>query len=218
MQLQRKLENATKHTSDRLNIATAAGDEQMVNQERLRLTQLTQKYKEVSDKAGLPYRAERLRSVQLTGGGGGGRINIPTKRLNPLLPPPMDKERYLRMKAALEKQGVSVRCAKGDELGYLDWLGAEATAPGPNVILHRGEIPSASAMFEEVIHNRQIRKYGEFDGSNYLVLFSREIEANRKLLRNANAYGFAQQDIDDTIRNLGVWEKGYEQLTGQKYD
>jgi hypothetical protein len=75
MRLQRKLENAIKHTRDRLNIATAAGDEQMVNQERLRLTQLTHKYKEVSDKAGLPYRAERLRSVQLTGGGGGGRMN-----------------------------------------------------------------------------------------------------------------------------------------------
>jgi hypothetical protein len=63
MQLQRKLENEIKHTKDRQTIATAAGDQQMINQERLRLKQLTQKYKEVSDKAGLPYRAERLKSV-----------------------------------------------------------------------------------------------------------------------------------------------------------
>ena len=134
------------------------------------------------------------------------------------LPPPMSEARYKEMVSSLQKQGVSVREAKGDELGYLKALSAEATISGLNDLFHMGEIPSASAFFEEIIHLEQCRLYGELDSTNPHELYVREILANRKLLKYHKAYGFQKEDVEDIEANLAVWEERFEELTGVKFD
>lgn len=75
------------------------------------------------------------------------------------LPPPMDEERYHCMKTNLAKRGIVVLQAVGDDARYLtDGLVAEASY-GYGYILHLGRVPSASAMFEEVIHSTQAKIY-----------------------------------------------------------
>ena len=134
------------------------------------------------------------------------------------LPPAMDEARYKRMVFNLQKQGVSVIEAKNDDLAYLKVLGAEATVSGSGTILHMGEIPSASAFFEEVIHWEQCRKYGELISTDPYELYVREILANRKLLKNQKAYGFQKEDVEDIENNLARWEERFKILTGAKFD
>lgn len=140
-----------------------------------------------------------------------------TKRRG-VLPPAMDAARYKRMVSSLQKQGVSVIEAKGDDLAYLKALGAEATVSGTKTILHMGEIPSASAFFEEVIHLEQCRRYGEFISTDPHELYVREISANRKLLKYQKAYGFQKEDLEDIEANLARWEERFKNLTGVEFD
>lgn len=134
------------------------------------------------------------------------------------LPPAMDKERYERMVANLAKQGVQVFEAVGDDLAFLNMLGAEATIGGTSVIFHMGKIPSASAFFEEIIHLEQCKLYGELKSTDPHELYVREILANRKLLKYQQAYGFQKEDIEDIETNLKRWEKRFETLTGVNFD
>lgn len=138
--------------------------------------------------------------------GDGGRIF--TKRNQADLPSPMDETRYNRIKKTAAKRGIEIREATGEELGLLDWLGAEATIIETSMILHRQKVPSASALFEELIHLTQTKQYyrknGYFPGTEQKVLF--EVEAQKKLLKHAKAYGFNGKDIDDIQRNLKQWE------------
>jgi hypothetical protein len=60
-QMQRKLETAIRNAQDRQIIAKAAGDDTLAMQEQLRINQLTSKYKEFSDTAGLSTKMERAR-------------------------------------------------------------------------------------------------------------------------------------------------------------
>ena len=140
-----------------------------------------------------------------------------TKRRG-VLPPAMDAARYKRMVSSLQKQGGSVIEAKGDDLAYLKALGAEATVSGTKTILHMGEIPSASAFFEEVIHLEQCRRYGEFISTDPHELYVREISANRKLLKYQKAYGFQKEDLEDIEANLARWEERFKNLTGVEFD
>lgn len=83
-QMQRKLETAMRHTNDRMTIATAAHDEDMLNKEIERMRQLTRKYKELSNASGLPTKMERTVSgfgaktsrKTLTNGENGGIISL----------------------------------------------------------------------------------------------------------------------------------------------
>ena len=130
---------------------------------------------------------------------------------------PMDASKYQKLKANLEKQGVHVIQAEGDDLKYLQAIGAEASY-GNGYIMHIGEIPSASGMFEEMIHSTQAKKYGEFLDSDPVELYAREVAANRLLLKNGNAYGFDEIDFEDIERNLANWEEKFERLVGVSYD
>ena len=130
---------------------------------------------------------------------------------------PMDASKYQKLKANLEKQGIRVIQAEGDDLKYLQALGAEASY-GYGYIMHIGEIPSASGMFEEIIHSTQAKKYGEFLDSDPVELYAREVAANRMLLKNGTAYGFDEIDFEDIERNLANWEEKFKGLVGVSYD
>ena len=47
---------------------------------------------------------------------------------------------------------------------------------------------------------------------------AREVAANRKLIKNAEAYRFTPEDRSDIERNLQVWEKRFERMRGVSYD
>ena len=64
----------------------------------------------------------------------------------------------------------------------------------------------------------QARKYGELDSSDYVELYAREIEANRKLLTNSKVYKLDDLDIADIKRNLAAWEDAFKRKTGVSYD
>ena len=137
---------------------------------------------------------------------------------NHKLPPAMNVNQYKKIRIGLSKQGVEVREAIGDELRYLDAMGAEAMIIDSDLILHRGEIPSASAMFEEMIHLQQNRSDGMIDSSDFVTRDIREIEANKKLLKNAEAYGLTKEDISDIERNLELYYQSYKERVGKDYE
>lgn len=60
-QLQRNLERAIREQKDTQILAKASGNDELVGESQQRITQLTHKYKELSDISGLPTKAQRLR-------------------------------------------------------------------------------------------------------------------------------------------------------------
>lgn len=132
--------------------------------------------------------------------------------------PPMNAEQFYRMKNALEKMGVVIiQDEDGDN--YLQFIGAEAVTfgDGKTIIFKSGRPPSASAMFEEVIHSTQLRKLEEplviGDPETQLLRLQLEIEANEKLLRNKDVYGFTELDTKTIKINL---QKYYDKLAELK--
>ncbi len=145
-------------------------------------------------------------------------IIINTKVIGDTVLNPMNKERYIKMKDGLAKSGIKVIQAKDDDLRYLQHgLNAEASY-GHGYIMHIGEIPSASAMFEETIHSTQAKIYGEFKDDDIVELCAREIAANRKLLKHKKAYGFTPKDEEEISKNLSLWEKNFRKVVGISYD
>ena len=158
---------------------------------------------------------EKLKNLNVENGGKRGIIQLRLKNGEVTNPMPVDK--YLKMKTNLEKIGVKVIQAQGDDLKYLESLKAEATY-GHGYILHVGKTPSPAAMFEEIIHSQQAKKYGEFLSSDLKELAAREIYANRKLLKYSKAYGLDESDIKDTETNLSKWEQLFKRATGGDYN
>lgn len=74
------------------------------------------------------------------------KINAKNEVVNP-----MNKQKYATMKANLEKNSCNVTSAKGDDERFLLAFQAEAISDKFG-IMHLGEIPSASALFEEIVH------------------------------------------------------------------
>lgn len=60
-QLQRNLERAIREQKDTQILAKASGNNELVDESQQRITQLTRKYKELSDISGLPTKMQRLR-------------------------------------------------------------------------------------------------------------------------------------------------------------
>lgn len=129
---------------------------------------------------------------------------------------PMDFNKYQKMVTNLKRNGIKVFEAKGDDLRFLQYMNAEATYDN-GIIMHIGPIPSASAFYEEIIHSTQAKLYGELQSTDLRELFAREVAANRKLLENAEFYGFDEIDIDDIEKNLAMWEDKFERAVGVKY-
>ena len=141
-----------------------------------------------------------------------------TKLINGLISSPMNADRYYKMAKALNRNGCPVISAHGDDERFLIKFGAEATSDEFGII-HLGDIPSASAFFEEIIHYTQIKKYGvanyENDG---IERVAREVAANRKLLKHGKFYGFTDDDFEDISRNLKSWEEMFKRKVGISYD
>lgn len=222
-QEQRRIETAVRYQKDRANLARHSGHDDIRRDAQAKINKLTKAYEGISEKARLGAEWDRMRvagfrSVKvepLTTKAGNGRIN--TKK-NDAVPVPMDAARYQRMKSGLEKNGIVVLEAKGDDLRYLQHgIGAEATYSN-GYIMHVGAVPSASAMFEETIHAKQAKIYGELSSTDDIELCAREIAANRMLQKNGKAYGFSKVDVEDIDRNLQYWENRYERSAGKKYD
>ena len=60
-QLQRKLETEIRKQKDIQIIAKASGNKELVAESQSKITQLTRKYKQLSDISGLPTKMERMR-------------------------------------------------------------------------------------------------------------------------------------------------------------
>ena len=142
---------------------------------------------------------------------------ITTKISNGVVVNQMDADKYYKMKKGLARNGIQVISAKGDDLLYLNSMNAEAMYSS-GYIMHIGEIPAASTMFEEIIHSTQAKKYGELGSTDYTELYAREVAANRMLLKNAKQYGFDKTDVNDISSNLYVWETNFERRVGVPYD
>lgn len=130
--------------------------------------------------------------------------------------PSMDETKFNKIKSGLEKNGIAViQDADGD--AYLKHMNAEAMtlSDGSAVIFQSGRVPSASAVFEEMIHTSQIKKNGMIESTGdikaYVEYLNREIEANEKLLKYKKAYGLTKEDIESVEENLA---KYYEDLKG----
>jgi hypothetical protein len=130
---------------------------------------------------------------------------------------PMNAKRYQIVKKNLEAKGCSVISAVDDDLRFLIAMDAEAISDEVG-ILHRGEIPSASAFFEEIIHYTQIKRYGAVGETDFVERAAREVAANRKLLKHGKEYGFTKEDFEEIKRNLSLWEEDFERRAGVSYD
>lgn len=220
-QLQGRIESAIKYQKDLANTAKKAGDDDLRREAQYNINVLTNKYAKLSEASGLPTRMERLqmagfRPVKTVDKSVKSGI-INTKIVNGSVANPMDEARYNIMRKGLLKNGIKTMEAHGDDLGYLKAISAEASY-GHGYIMHVGKIPSASAMFEEIIHSTQAKIYGEFQSDDIIELCAREVAANRRLLKNKTAYGFDATDIEDIERNLKYWEKRFEKEVGCLYD
>lgn len=236
-QKQRAYERAIRKTKREIIAAEASGDSDMFTAKSVLLRRQKAAYGKFSKEAGLLPRIERTGVVEygrsisakavwadrkkgLTNGGGSGTMNTTTKLSeNNEVVNPMDKSKYLRLKSNLEKNGVTVVSAvKGsDDEKFLLFMNAEAISDDVG-ILHLGEIPSASALYEEMIHCTQIKEYGSMQSDDYIERAAREVAANRKLLKNGSIYGFDEQDFKDIQTNLPKWEEEFKRLAGVSYD
>lgn len=152
----------------------------------------------------------------LTSSKGRGKINLKNSSKKPYTKikvddiPPMDEKRFKKMSSGLEKNGVAViQDEEGDR--YLTAMVAEAMtlSDGSAVIFQSGRTPSASAVFEEVIHTTQIRKRGTIDSygddESKAEQLYREIEAGEKMLKHQNAYGLTKEDVESIKENLDFY-------------
>ena len=133
--------------------------------------------------------------------------------------PSMDERRFNTIKAGLKKRGIDIiQDADGD--AFLKHMGAEAItmSDGATIIFQSGRVPSASAVFEEIIHTTQIKKNGMVssagDVKEKIEYLSREIEANEKVLKYKKAYGLTDNDVESIQDNLAKYYKDIKEVTG----
>lgn len=133
-------------------------------------------------------------------------------KIDPRDIPPMDEKKFETIRRNLENMGVAViQDADGD--AYLRAMNAEAMtlSDGSAVIFQSSRIPSASAVFEEIIHVAQIQRSGMIESvnndENTLEYLKREIEANEKLINYQKAYKLTPLDVKSIEENLAYYRK-----------
>ncbi len=116
---------------------------------------------------------------------------------------PMDEAKFSRIKSAFERGGGSFMSS--DELDkYLAARGADAiTYNDKLVIFRRDPPPTASEVFEELIHTAQFRQGGVSTRDADLL----EIKAKEKLLRYQKQYGIPDHEHDQTMQQLKELKK-----------
>ncbi len=221
-QTQRRLEREYRKAQNQSDMFKESGNNIKAKDYRDKAKAIKSTYDDLTDKVpGLYDHSERMRTYfkgtkTLTSGGNGGIIN--TKVLNNKVQNPMQKDKYNKIRKSLEKQGIRfVAATDGDDLKYLLRFGAEAVY-SDGQIMHIGEIPSASALFEEIVHRTQEKKYGKLLFDDYVERDAREIAANRRLLKYSKQYGLNDTDYEDIKTNLEKWEKSFKDRTGVDYE
>ena len=110
----------------------------------------------------------------------------------------MDKTKFEKMKKSFENCGGAIDSSLEIDR-HLNFLDADAaTLNATTIIIRHNIIPSASAIFEELIHTAQYRT-GRATGDNWVDM---EIEAKEKLIRYQKQYGIADSENDITKRQL----------------
>ena len=130
---------------------------------------------------------------------------------------PMSRYEYDIIRRRLEKNGIAIVRAEGEELKYFQALGVEASYENGRIV-RIGETPSRATLFEEIIHSTQAKKFGEINEIGTPERAAREIAANRMLLKHKKAYRLDNIDVEDTERNFRFWEAEFERLAGITYD
>lgn len=116
---------------------------------------------------------------------------------------PMPKKRLRKIIKAFERQGGKI--LMGDEIDeYLREKHALGSTLNKDTIM-LAKRPGRATVFEELIHAAQYR-LGRCDGSAKSVVLC-EIEAQEKLLANANAYGLTDTEISQTKKALDFYKK-----------
>lgn len=121
---------------------------------------------------------------------------------------PMDPDQFQRIKTAYEKQGGKIiQDAEAQRL--LDYHGADASTMGWDTVLLRPE-PTASEVFEEMIHTSQCRR-GIMDSTGQATVFC-ELEAAEKLVRNRSAYRIPDTETIETLTRAQNLINDYHRL------
>lgn len=111
---------------------------------------------------------------------------------------PMDESKFISIKQNFEARG-GVIDSSAEINRHLDMMGADAATLNENTILIRHDvIPSASSMFEELIHTAQY-KSGRATSANWLDM---EIEAKVKLIKYQKPYGITDFENKITKKQL----------------
>lgn len=119
---------------------------------------------------------------------------------------PMPKKQFQRIVKRFKAQGGIFQFDEETD-HYLDSRNAEAITYDAKTILIQ-QNPGRASVFEELIHTAQYRN-GRNDGSLKSRLLC-EIEAQEKLIRNANAYKLTKPEIEQTKKALAAYQKELE--------
>lgn len=123
---------------------------------------------------------------------------------------PMDENRFNRIKAGCRRAGIIIDQSE-DAQRNLDFFDVEAATLNEDTILLR-EKPSASAVFEELIHTTQYKKK-ICDGSE-INRIKCEIEAKKKLIKFKDAYGITNDEDAITRLQLEKYERKLKEGLG----
>lgn len=122
--------------------------------------------------------------------------------------PPMPSRQLNTIKKAFKRQGGIIQMDVYTD-AYLESKNCEAiTYDALTILLHTK--PGRAAVFEELIHAWQFR-IGKNDGSPQSRLEC-EIEAQKKLLKNKNAYGLTEVEVMQTEQALKMYQQCLETM------
>lgn len=116
---------------------------------------------------------------------------------------PMPKKQLRRIIKIFEAHGGKIQMSEETDR-YLESNHSEGITYNSKTILLKQK-PGRASVFEELIHTAQYRD-GKNDGS-YVSRIKCEIEAQKKLIKNAKAYKLTDSEVFQTKEAL----KGYEQ-------
>ena len=131
------------------------------------------------------------------------------RKVNPDKIEPMPKKQLRKIVKSFKKQGGVIQMDSETNY-YLTKRNVEGITYNSKTILLKQKTGRA-AVFEELIHTAQYRD-GKMDGST-LSRINCEIEAQKKLLKNAKAYKLTNKEIEQTQFAL----KGYEKELDEYY-
>jgi len=114
------------------------------------------------------------------------------------MPIPMDENKFHKIKKSFEARG-GVIDSSPDIDKHLNDKGAEAsTFDEKTILIKHNQLPTASAMFEELIHTTQYRM-GKATGDNWIDM---EIEAKSKLIKYKKQYDITDSEYQITLQQL----------------